>query len=89
MTRYRRCRGNRLECLEETWAVYCGRSGDTLQLNHEAASVLEVLADGPMEGAEVSRLLATASDAPQESVTEQLQALWPQLLTLGLVEEVR
>lgn len=85
MIRYARSEGLRLESLGETWAVFSPRSGDTLQLNTEAAAVLEVLAEGPFEMAEVTRQLAEASDTDVVRVAAQLDELWPQLIALGFV----
>lgn len=84
--RYARSPGLRIESLGETWAVFCPRSGDTVQLNTEAAAVLEALADGPLDAEQVSRMMAVASGVEAAAISAQLAELWPQLLALGFVQ---
>ncbi len=80
--------GLRIEPLDESWAAYCARSGETLQLNTEAAAVLEVLSEGPQEAHEVLRVLAQDSQTPLETVSERMRDVWSELLDNGLVVQV-
>ena len=84
---YARTAGLRIECLGDTWAVFSPRSGDTVQVNTEAAAVLESLADGPMDDAEIVRVLAAASGTEPDGVAEKLSELWPQLVAVGFVDK--
>lgn len=86
MTRYSRRAGLRLESLGETWAAFSPSSGDTLQLNNEAAAVLECLADGPLDPDSIATLIGEASGTDPEQVAAQLDQLWPQLRSLGFVD---
>lgn len=79
--------GLRIEPLGDSWAVYCAQSGESLQLNTEAAAVLEVLAEGPQRADEVHRTLARDSETPLETVAERMRDVWPELLANGLVIE--
>jgi len=88
LTRYSRSAGLRLEGLDETWAAFSARSGDSLQLNAEAAAVLELLTDGALAEEDVAVLLAEASGTNRDLVAAQLRDLWPQLVVLGLIEQV-
>jgi PqqD family protein of HPr-rel-A system len=87
--RYARSPGLRLESLGDAWAAFSARSGDTLQLNNEAAAVLEVLAQGPLSLGELAESLAQASETDPALVVARLDELWPQLLSIGFVDEVR
>ncbi len=80
--------GLRIEPLGDSWAAYCARSGESLQLNTEAAAVLEVLAEGPQAADEVHRTLALDSHTPLDIVTERMRDVWSELLANGLVVEV-
>ena len=80
--------GLRIEPLGESWAVYCAQSGESLQLNTEAAAILEVLAEGPQDAEGVHRALAHDSQTPLDIVAERMRDVWSELLTNGLVIEV-
>jgi PqqD family protein of HPr-rel-A system len=85
LSAYARSVGLRIEGLGDTWAVFSPISGDTVQLNTEAAAVLESLADGPLDDSDVARMLATASGTEPDTVAAQLAELWPQLVAVGLL----
>ncbi len=80
--------GLRIEPFGDSWAAYCARSGESLQLNTEAAAVLEVLAEGPQDADAVHRILASDSETPLEIVRERMHDVWSELLANGLVVEV-
>lgn len=80
--------GLRIEPLDESWAAYSAPSGESLQLNTEAAAILEVLAEGPQDADAVHRILASDSDTPLEIVRERMHDVWSELLANGLVVEV-
>ena len=88
MTRYTLAAGTRLEALTDSWAAFSALSGDTLQLNAEAAAVLEHLAAQPMEEAAVAEALASEAAVPITTIAELLHDLWPQLLSAGLICKV-
>jgi PqqD family protein of HPr-rel-A system len=81
--------GVRLEALDQTWGAYSPASGATLQLNAEAAAVLELLAEGVGDEDEIARVLASDSATAPETIAALLRDLWPQLLEAGLVERAR
>ena len=80
--------GLRIEPLGDSWAAYCAQSGESLQLNTEAAAVLEVLAEGPRDADDVHRTLAQDSETPLAIVAERMGDVWSELLANGLVVEV-
>ena len=88
MSIYARSVGLRIEALGDTWAVFSPRSGDSVQLNTEAAAVLETLADGPLDDRDVAHMLAAASGTDPDGVAEKLAELWPQLVAVGFVDKV-
>lgn len=85
MTVYTLTAGTRLEALDEGWFVFSALSGDTSQLNLEAAAVLELLADQPQDAASIAKTLAADMQMPAPEMATLLQDLWPQLLNLGLI----
>lgn len=78
--------GVRIEHLGNLWASYSALSGETQLLNHEAASVLELLSNGPIDSAAVTQTLAADSQSCVDGVREALHHTWDQLLAAGLVE---
>jgi PqqD family protein of HPr-rel-A system len=83
---YRLAEGVRTEPLDNAWASFSARSGETLLLNTEAAAILELLANGLVDEAEVARTLAADTDTDIVAVSEALRHIWDQLLAAGLVE---
>jgi PqqD family protein of HPr-rel-A system len=83
---YRLADGVRLEPLGNTWASYSAVSGDTVLLNNEAASILELLADGPKDAACVAATLAASTATDLAEMNEKLRIAWDQLLLAGLVQ---
>lgn len=86
MTTYARSAGLKVASLGDTWAIYSARSGDTVQLNNEAATVLEVLGDSELDDQSAAALIAEAAGVDTARVAEQLRDLWPQLVALGFVD---
>ena len=76
---------SRLEPLGDAWVAYSALSGDTLQLNAEAAAVLELLAEGPMDDLAVCRALAVDTQTDPVAVEEAIRHVWDQLVLAGLV----
>jgi PqqD family protein of HPr-rel-A system len=85
LARYRLAHGVQVEPLGETWAAFSRVSGDTLQLNTEAAAILELLASGPMDAAAVCDALAGDTQADPAEVREAVRHVWDQLILAGLV----
>ncbi|HMO47441.1 MAG TPA: HPr-rel-A system PqqD family peptide chaperone [Rubrivivax sp.] len=83
--RYRLARGVRVEPLADTWAAFSALSGDTLQLNAEAAAVLELLAEGPMDDSAVCQVLAGDTQTDAAEVAQALSHVWDELLLAGLL----
>jgi PqqD family protein of HPr-rel-A system len=87
LSTYARSAGLKVANLGDSWAVFCSRSGDTVQLNNEAAVVLEVLGESVLDERSVAAQIAEAAGVDVEQVAVQLSELWPQLLALGFVDE--
>lgn len=83
---YRLTPGVRLQPLHDTWAAWSPLSGETLQLNPEAASVLELLAEGQHDPAQIAATLAEDTALPLPQIIESLQPVWQQLCEAGLIE---
>jgi PqqD family protein of HPr-rel-A system len=84
--RFRLSEGVRLEPLEETWGAFSPVSGDTLQLNTEAAAILELLAPGPLDETAICTALASDTDMDPGDLAELFRHVWDQLLSTGLVQ---
>lgn len=77
--------GVRLKELGDSWAAYSPLSGETLQLNTEAASVLECLAEGPADATSIARCLANELSIEPNQIEIALQPVWHQLEAAGLI----
>jgi len=77
--------GLRLEVLGEQWVAFSAVSGETLQLNQEAAAVLDLLRDGPMTESELSAALAAETGAAVTDIEDTLREVWPTLEAAGLI----
>ena len=87
--RIRLAEGARVESLgDEGWVAYGALSGETLQLNIEAAALIEVLADGPMDEADVCDALARDTGADPDVVRAAMGDVWHELIRAGLVRRV-
>lgn len=83
---YRLAEGVRIAPLDSAWATFSAVAGDTLMLNTEAAAILELLADGPADVAQVAQTMADESGSDVVEVSTALLHVWEQLLSAGLVE---
>lgn len=83
---YRLARGVRIEPLGDSWAAFSGLSGETMVLNTEAAAIIELLAGGPANEAQVAESMATDTGTDIAQVNEALHHVWGQLVSAGLVE---
>ena len=89
MARYARTEDILIEPVGHLWATYCPASGETLLLNDESASILEVLLDsGPADAAAVAAALVEDSGMSTDSLEGMIEASWPQLLAAGLVHRL-
>lgn len=77
--------GTRLEALGEGWLAFSALSGETHRLNPEAAAVLDLLADGPMDELHVCALLAAETGSDVEAIRATLHEVWPSLEAAGLI----
>lgn len=87
MTIYARATGLKMESLGDSWAVYSARSGDTVQLNNEAAAVVEMLGEAALDEKAIAALVAEEAGVDAQQVADQLRDLWPQLVALGFVDQ--
>jgi len=83
--RYRLIDGVRVESIAATWAAFSPVSGETLQLNDEAAAILELLALGPLDSDVVRDTLAEETQTEPAKVGEAISHVWSQLILAGLV----
>lgn len=88
MIRFAPTPGFRIEVLADSWAAFSATSGETLQLNAEAAAVLELLSEQPMVTQAVAHVLANDTGVAAQEIEQTLADLWPQLLTAGLIRKV-
>jgi PqqD family protein of HPr-rel-A system len=77
--------GVQLVPLEDTWAAYGALSGETLQLNTEAAAIIEHLQDGPRDVAAICEALASDTQTEAAAIDEALRHVWAELLAAGLI----
>lgn len=75
----------RLQALGRHWVAFSALSGETHQINDEAAALLEWLAAGPMSEAALAAALATATDVDEATIRGTLRGIWPSLESAGLV----
>lgn len=85
MPRYRIAEETRVELLEDTWVAFSGKSGDTVQLNVEAAAMMELLAQGPADALSIGRALARDAQTDPSEVIEAMHHVWDQLIDAGLL----
>ncbi len=85
---YRLSPGVRLQPLQDTWAAWSPLSGETLQLNPEAAAVLELLAEGQHDPVQIASTLAEDTALPMQQIIDSLQPVWQQLCAAGLIERL-
>ena len=77
--------GVQLEGLGEGWVAFSALSGETHQLNPEAAAVLEWLAAGPMTEAALCTGLAADTGVDNDTIRATLHEVWPALDAAGLI----
>lgn len=82
---FRLAEGVRVEPLGDGWVAYSALSGETLQLNTEAAAILELLAQGPLGEADICATLANDALSDPAEIGEALRHVWAQLIAAGLV----
>jgi PqqD family protein of HPr-rel-A system len=69
------------------WAAFSPCTGETVLLNHETASILEVLGADADGTAEICAVLAVDCGLDADSLAEVVETCWPRLLEAGLVRE--
>ncbi len=82
---YRLSDGFRIEPLGNAWASFSALSGETVLLNTEAAAILESLASGPADEAQVAGTLANDAQTDVAKVSDALRHVWDQLVAAGLL----
>ena len=87
MARYARSAGVLLEPVGHLWAAYCPASGETALLNDESAAILEMLAAGAADDADICAALAQDCGVEAVSLVEQVGQCWPNLIQCGLIHE--
>jgi hypothetical protein len=70
------------------WAVFSPSCGETALNNDESAAILEVLEGGPCDTSEVCCALAKHIDLDTKSLQEVIEASWPRLIEVGLVQDL-
>ena len=69
------------------WAAFSPSCGETALINDESAAILEVLESGPCDTGEVCCALAKHIDLDSKSLQEVIEASWPRLIEVGLVQD--
>jgi PqqD family protein of HPr-rel-A system len=87
MVRYTRTEGILVEPVGDVWAAFSPCTGETVLLNHETASILEVLGEDAAGTAEICAVLAADCGLDADSLAEVVETCWPRLLEAGLVRE--
>ena len=77
--------GVRLQEIGDAWVAFSGLSGETHQLNDEAALILEMLRPGPMQESLLCAALAADTGSDPLAVQATLTDVWPMLEAAGLV----
>ena len=88
MARYACVPGVSTEAVGHLWAAFSPASGETLLLNDESVSILEVLASGACDTAGVCAVLAADSGLDAASLLDLVDGCWPRLIEAGLVREL-
>ena len=78
-----------VEPVGHLWAAFSPSCGETALINDESAAILEVLENGPCDTGEVCSALAKHIDLDTKSLQEVIEASWPRLIDVGLVQEQR
>lgn len=76
-----------IEGLDNVWVAFSPHSGESLLLNDECASILEVLESGAADTAAVCSALAADSGLDANNMLGLVDAAWPRLVEAGLVRE--
>lgn len=71
--------------LDEVWVAYSPLSGETMVINNETASILEVLRERCGDLASVCEALAREVDLDPVDVAGTIGAAWKQLIEAGLI----
>ena len=77
--------GVRLEALGQDWVAFSALSGETHQLNPEAAAVLELLAAGPLSESALCAALAADTGVDATEIQILLRDAWSMLESAGLI----
>jgi PqqD family protein of HPr-rel-A system len=83
--RIRLAPGVRLEGLGDGWYAFSAVSGETHQINPEAAAMLEWLAAGPMTESALCEALASDTSVDAATIHATLGDVWPALEAAGLI----
>ena len=78
-----------IEPIGHLWAAFSPATGETVLLNDESASILEVLESGACGTGKVCSTLAIDSGLDPEYLEDIVEACWPRLIEAGLVWEQR
>jgi hypothetical protein len=84
---FTRADGVLVAAVGQLWVAFSAATGETSLINDESAAILELLELGPATTASICFALRAEDDGPLDSMTEQIDECWPQLLGAGLVRE--
>jgi len=84
---FARTEGILVEAVGPLWAAFCPTTGETVLLNDESASILEILQPGAADLSRIALALADDIGITAESINDLLDACWPGLIEAGLVRE--
>ena len=88
VSHWRRVEGILVEPMGHLWAAFSPATGETVLLNDESASILEVLEEkGVADTAEISASLVVDSGLDVDALAAIVESAWPRLAEAGLVRE--
>jgi PqqD family protein of HPr-rel-A system len=76
-----------VEPVGHLWAAFSPSCGETALINDESAAILEVLENGACDTEEVCAALAEHLALDTKSLQEVVEASWPRLIEVGLVQD--
>ena len=88
MGRYARIEGVLIEPIGHLWAAFSPASGETILLNDESASILEILESETADTDAISATLAADSGLDAQDLAGIVEASWARLIEAGLVREL-
>ncbi len=88
MRRFARTKGILVEPVGHLWAAFSPVTGETVLLNDESASILEILELEPADTKHICAVLSSDSGNAADDLFDLVEGSWAQLIEAGLVREL-